>query len=350
MKLKKITRLALAGALAACMALCFAGCFGVGGGSSSGSGGSSSGGSSSGYSYGSGGSTNDNGGSASSGTDSSSGSGGSDSGSASSGTDSSSSSGGSSTSTVQDTSKVGTWELSYATDIYGSAYDIASIGPENVRLVVTSETTATFYYFDDDPFSGSLDRSPDDDADFATDGYEVQAYRLRDGSGSAWLMAFVIPDDGSDCFFYLELYDDGSEDHLFLDRVSKSTAVTPAPSSSSTSGDPKVGTWVIDAAEDADGNWYDDAVIAAATVKLVIRADGSGTFQYFDNDLFSGTLEAGEVAQGSNAVYTDYDLVASDGSYWALTFVEPTNGNDNYWYVKVGYEGEEDVLYLAKAA
>ena len=325
MKLKKIARLALAGALVACMALCFAGCFGTGG-SNGGSGGSSDGnggGSSSGYSYGNGGSTSD-------------------------GTDSNG--GGVPSGTTQDTSKVGTWELSYATDVNGSAYDIDAIGADSVRLVVTSDTTATFYYFDDDPFSGSLDRSTADDATFATEGYEVQAYRLRDGSGSAWVLAFIIPDDGSACFFYLELYGDSSEDHLFLQKVSSSTTVTPSPSKPAASADPKVGTWVIDAAEDANGNWYDDAVIAAAVVELVVNADGTATFQYFDNDPFSGTLEAQGSETGTSAVYTDYDLVDSSGSYWALTFVEPTNGNDNYWYVEVGAEGEEDVLYLAKAA
>ena len=101
---------------------------------------------------------------------------------------------------------VGTWKLDYAHDFYGNAYDISQIGSDKVVLKVTSETKATFYYFDDDPFSGTMERYAAGDSEYASDGYTSKCYHLVGSDGSYWEFAYVVPDDSSsEPFFYLEV-------------------------------------------------------------------------------------------------------------------------------------------------
>lgn len=163
--MKKALVLTLAGVMAVA-ALALTGCFGIGGGSSSG--GSSSGGSSS---------------------------------------------GGSSTS---NSPIVGTWKLDYAHDYSGTAYDIQSIGSDSVVLVVSSETKATFYYFDDDPFEGTLSRDTSMDSYYSATDYPAQCYDLTSSDGDYWEFAFIQPADGSSPFFYLEVGSSNDYDSLYL--------------------------------------------------------------------------------------------------------------------------------------
>ena len=125
-----------------------------------------------------------------------------------------SSSGGSSSSKSE---LVGTWKLDYAHDYDGNEYDIAAIGSDSVVLVVTSDTAATFYYFDDDAFAGTLSRDSSQDSYYSVDGFTAKCYDLTGSDGSYWEFAYITPDDGSsDPFFYLEVGPDGDYDSLYL--------------------------------------------------------------------------------------------------------------------------------------
>ena len=175
MKMKKSLAIVLAGVMMAC-ALVLAGCFGTGGGSGSG-GGSSSGSGSGGYSG-----------------------------------------GGSSTPTVTQPAYVGTWTLDYAHEkSSGSAYDLSKISG-TVKLVVEDATNATFYYFDDDPWVGTLERATDGDSKYAASGYTSECYHLVGQEGRYWEFAFITPQDGADPFWYLEVGSTGNEDCLYLSK------------------------------------------------------------------------------------------------------------------------------------
>lgn len=112
--------------------------------------------------------------------------------------------------------KLGTWVLAYAQDYYGQEISVSQSVMNSVYLVVESSTKATFYFMDDDPFPGTLERYADRDDYYAQDGYKVQAYKLK-GSDGYWEFAFVIPQDGSDSFWYLEIGKDAPES-LFLEK------------------------------------------------------------------------------------------------------------------------------------
>lgn len=171
--MKKTLAIALAGVMMVC-ALLLAGCFGIGGGGNSGGG--SEGGNSGGNSGG----------------------------------------GGSSTPVVTQPAYVGTWVLDYAHEkSSGNVYDLSKI-QGTVKLVIDSATSGTFYYFDDDPYSGTLERDSSLDSQFAASGYTTDAYKLRGADGKYWLFAFVTPQDGGDAFWYLEVGKTGQEDCLYL--------------------------------------------------------------------------------------------------------------------------------------
>lgn len=113
---------------------------------------------------------------------------------------------------------VGTWKLDYAHDYNGNEYDIASIGADSVVLVVTSETKATFYYFDDDPFEGTLSRDSSQDSHYSADEFSAKCYDLTGADGSYWEFAFITPSDGTP-FFYLEVGPSGDYDSLYLAKA-----------------------------------------------------------------------------------------------------------------------------------
>ena len=118
------------------------------------------------------------------------------------------------------TEYVGTWKLDYAHDYDGNEYDIAAIGSDSVVLVVTSDTAATFYYFDDDAFAGTLSRDSSQDSYYSVDGFTAKCYDLTGSDGSYWEFAYITPDDGSsDPFFYLEVGPDGDYDSLYLAKA-----------------------------------------------------------------------------------------------------------------------------------
>ena len=112
--------------------------------------------------------------------------------------------------------KVGTWVLAYAQDYYGQEISVTQSVKDSVYLKVESATKATFYFMDDDPFPGKLERYADRDSYYAQDGYKVQAYKLQ-GDDGYWELVFVVPNDGSDSFWYLEIGADQPES-LFLQR------------------------------------------------------------------------------------------------------------------------------------
>lgn len=111
---------------------------------------------------------------------------------------------------------VGTWKLAAAFDYSGSAYDISAIGSDSVVLKVTSETEATFYYFDDDPYPGTLSHDSSRDGYYSSDNFEAKAYRLTGSDGKYWEFAFVTPKDGSDPFWYLEVGPSNDYDSIYL--------------------------------------------------------------------------------------------------------------------------------------
>ena len=113
--------------------------------------------------------------------------------------------------------KVGTWTLASAIAADGSSYNLTDETKQQVKLVVKSDGTATFYYFDNDPFNGTLKRDKDGDAGYATSTYDAECYHLTAaGGGSYWEIAFITKKDGSTCFWYLEVGEAGKADSLFL--------------------------------------------------------------------------------------------------------------------------------------
>lgn len=126
--------------------------------------------------------------------------------------------GGSGGGSGSDASIEGTWKLSYAEDYYGDPYDIEGM-EDQVVLVVKGSNKATFYYFDDDPFTGTMKRDASGDDYYATNGYTTQCYHLVNSDGQWWEFCFVIPEDGSDAFFYLEVGPEDDYDAIYLDRA-----------------------------------------------------------------------------------------------------------------------------------
>ena len=247
----------------------------------------------------------------------------------------------------------GTWQLAYATDYSGQAYDLSQATMESIRLVV-SGSKATFYYFDDDPFSGTLERYSEQDDYYASDGYTVKAYKLK-GNDGFWEFAFVVPQDGNDAFWYLEV---GSPDpdSLFLSKVGGSSSggsSSGGKSGGSSTASTKVGTWTLSYAIDMKGNPYDLSQDVMNSVKLIVRSDESATFYYMDEEPFHGTMVR---YSDNDYIYatTDYraecyHLVAGDGSYWEFAFITPKDGtNDPFWYLEVGPEDDYDMLFLHK--
>ena len=113
--------------------------------------------------------------------------------------------------------KDGAWHLVMATDANGGLYDLTQVGADSVRLVV-SGTMATFFYFDEDPFNGTLVRWPDDDAKYSSEAFTGECYRLRQPQ-SHWELAFITPKDGSAPFWYLEVGQTGQQDCLYLGSI-----------------------------------------------------------------------------------------------------------------------------------
>ena len=120
--------------------------------------------------------------------------------------------------TPGDASIEGTWKLSYAEDYYGNPYDTSEMTDEIV-LEVKSSKKATFYYFDDDPFPGTLSRDASGDSYYATDGYTTLCYHLTNSDGRWWEFCFVVPDDGGDAFWYLEVGPEDDYDAIYLERA-----------------------------------------------------------------------------------------------------------------------------------
>ncbi len=113
--------------------------------------------------------------------------------------------------TESDLTIVGTWYLSAAYDSDGNQYDLTDVSADRVMLVVTDETTATFYYFDDDAFEGTLSRDEDRDDYYAVDGFTVATYDLTDEDGSYWEFCYVVSEDEDSVFIYIEI---GSSDDM----------------------------------------------------------------------------------------------------------------------------------------
>lgn len=271
--------------------------------------------------------------------------------------------GASGTGTMETSPFVGTWKLSQAIDAStGKGYDISKL-KDQVMLVVRSETEAVFYYFDDEPFYGSLVRAEEDDAYYATDGYDTKGYHLVGGDGSYWAFAFCTDLSDGSTFWYLEVGKAGEEDYLFLD-LDGSYSGSPSGGSgsgSNTSGSgggtsstvpALAGTWVLDYAHDSTGKAY-DITKAASQIKLIIRSDETATFYYFDSTS-KGTMMR-EATRDSyydtNPNYTVqcYHLIESSGAYWEMVYIIPKdNPSGAFFYIEVGEEGDVDSLYLAK--
>ena len=348
---RKIIGLVLAGALAACLALGLGGCFGFGSFGQSGSG------SGSGTSDGSGGAGSGSGGGAGSalpdyrGGDKGSGAEGSGSGSGSGGASGSSGSSG-----QAGTSPVGTWIMSEAVDFFGNAYDVEEVGPENVMLMVTDGSTATFLYFDDEPFKGQLVRDSSGDDYYSDAKHRGQCYHLTDADGAYWELAFITALDGSDAFWYLEVGPEDEYDSIYLDRTDASvpgagSATGGFPSGSADDSRGLVGTWVLDYAHDFDGDPYDISDLGDA-VKLVISSETTATFHYFDDEPFKGELmrapEGDEYYANDGYTVECYQLKGGDGSYWEFAYVVPDDGSEPFFYLEVGGNDDYDSLYLSK--
>ena len=121
-----------------------------------------------------------------------------------SGSGSGSSSGGSSGGSSTTSPMVGTWKLAEAYDYWGSAYDVSDLA-DKVVLVVESETKATFYYFDDDPYPGTLVRDSSIDDAYAADGFTAKGYDLQGSDNSYWELAFITSNSDGTSFWYLEV-------------------------------------------------------------------------------------------------------------------------------------------------
>lgn len=114
-------------------------------------------------------------------------------------------------------SKEGTWVLVYATDYYGTAYDLPQSLMDSVYLVIDKGAKkGTFYYMDDDPYPGTLERYAERDDYYASDGYKAQAYKLK-GDDGYWEFAWITDLDTNGSFWYLEVGRD-TPDSLFLEK------------------------------------------------------------------------------------------------------------------------------------
>ncbi len=116
---------------------------------------------------------------------------------------------------------VGTWTIVAAYDEQGEAYDLNSLPADAVVLDIRTETRATFYYFDNAPFSGTLSRDASLDAYYATDGYNARCYLLTDQNGDFWEFAYLKSYDTDDAFFYLELGAEDRHERIYLARTNR---------------------------------------------------------------------------------------------------------------------------------
>ena len=238
---------------------------------------------------------------------------------------------------------VGTWELTYAHDLAGEAYDLTKIGG-SVKLVVESNLGGVFYYFDDEPFYGTLYRSTERDSYYATDGYDTKCYQLVGGDGSRWEFAFCTDLSDNSTFWYLEVGPEDDYDSLYLERTSGDGNVGDSTGTTPMSTSPF---------EDMNGEAYDLDELEDA-VLLVIKSEDDATFYYFDDDPFSGKLvrdPSGDPYYATSGYITEcYHLTNSEGRYWEFCFVTDLDDDSTFWYLEVGPEDDYDCLYLARDA
>ena len=211
-----------------------------------------------------------------------------------------------------------------------------------------SADAAVFYFYDNDPYPGTLSHDSSRDAYYSSDGFESQAYRLTGSDGEYWEFAFVTPKDGGDPFWYLEVGPSDSYKCLYLAKESSSgTNATP-----STDASRFLGVWTLVKATDYRGSAYDLGRIQG-TVSLTIRSADNVAFYYFDGEPYQGSL----VRYSSRDSYYQYvspnaeayKLVGADGSYWELAFVWGGSTSNSYWYLEVGEEATADRLFLARS-
>ena len=210
-------------------------------------------------------------------------------------------------------------------------YDLTWITADTVRLDVTSATEATFYFFDDDPYTGTLTRAKDADANYATDGFKTEVYRLQSPSDSQyWELVFVTPNkDKNAGFWYLHT---GSGVDSYDVYLTKSTADKAGIAAFKWTKSPIKGDWTLTLAYPLTGPAYDLSTLPG-TVKLTVDAADHATFTYFTEDPWSGEL----VADTSNDVsemglYAQcFHITHSDGQYWELYFCTSWD-SDEYWY------------------
>jgi len=112
-----------------------------------------------------------------------------------------------------------------------------------------------------------------------------------------------------------------------------------------------VGTWVMEAAYDYEGNEYDLSSLTD-TVTLEVTSATQATLYYFDDEAFEGTLSRD--ASRDSAYSADgftvmvYDLTGADGSYWEFCYVvEDDDPTVCFVYLEVGAD-QPDGLYLGK--
>ena len=316
----KWAALALAGVLCMCAVALSTGCFGMGGDSNkSGDNGGTA--------------TTDNGGTAT--TDN--GSGGSGYGGYGNGSASEPAQTPSTPSPQKTFSALGTWKLAYILDgSTGKEVSVTQAVKDSIYLIV-QEATATLYFRDEAPFSGTLVRNEERDAHYAKIGDTAKAYKLQ-GSSSYWEIVFVTKGDSA--FWFIEIGGDDKTQHLYL---TQEPVAAPAV-------DAKVGLWTLHDAVDSQGNAYKLTTTQQESVRLDVKADGTATFYYMDNDPFQGTLEhyADGDAQFTTKDYKGecYHLVGPTGSYWELAFIQKKDGSSCFWYLEVGAEGNQDSLFL----
>ena len=239
----------------------------------------------------------------------------------------------------------GLWTHDSTVGIEG--YDMTWIAADEVRLDVTSATEATFYFFDDAPYTGKLTRAQDADAKYATDGFKTEVYWLQSTTDSQyWELVFVTPNkDKNGGFWYIRT---GSGIDVYDVYLTKGEADKAGIAALKWEKSPLRGDWTVTSAYPPSGPAYDISTFPGP-VTLNVDATDHATFTYLTDDPWSGELVAcpdGDISEAGFYARC-FHITHPDGQYWELYFCTSWD-SDDYWYFW-GVETTDGTFYLEKA-
>ena len=240
----------------------------------------------------------------------------------------------------------GLWTHDSTVGIEG--YDMSWVAADEVRLDVASATEATFYFFDDAPYTGTLTRVKDADAEYATDGFKTEVYWLQSTTDSQyWELVFVTPNkDKNGGFWYVHTGSGSSSYDVYL---TKGEADKAGIAAMKWEKNPIRGDWSLTSAYTALMQAYELSELPG-TVKLTVDAPDHATFTFLDQDPWSGELVEMTDQEVNDSGFNGrcFHIVGADGQYWELYFctVWDEDGYRHFWEVDAYYQTEPDVFYL----